>query len=118
MGRITVTLFIFLFVVISFGCSSDDSLPDFITPEEDRYSVVISSHNSGEEWEEVIKHYVDSEILQIITYGIDSPPVQKVMNDYDIEVEDEIIALVFDHKQFVFKTTNPQELAEFFEDQN
>lgn len=101
------------------GCSTDNSLPELITPEEGRYSVIITVHDSGEEWREIIEHYIDAEIIQTITYGeIDAPVIEQVINDYDIEIEGKITALIFDHEQFVFKTTNPQELEEFFEDQN
>lgn len=116
MIRIISTLFILVFVAVSIGCSSNDSLPELIAPEDGRYSVIITSHDSGEEWQEIIKHYIDAEIIQIITYGgIDTPAVEQVFNDYEIKIEEEITALVFDHEQFVFKTTNPQELEEFFE---
>ncbi|GGM20893.1 hypothetical protein GCM10011351_03430 [Paraliobacillus quinghaiensis] len=113
MRKVFLSLYVGLIGVLTLGCSSTDkvSAPEMVTPDESKYSVIVTSHTENREvWQEIIDEYVDKNVVQIVTWG-----VNPYIEDLDIELEKNTIALVFDHKELVYTSTEPQELEDFLE---
>lgn len=110
---IVFSIFMILFTVACSSTEKEVSLPEMITPHENKYSVMIILDESQkrDEWKDVLHEFIEKDIVQIVNWGGKQSPLgEQVIEQYNIEIDNVPIALVFDHDSFVYKTYNTKEL--------